>query len=119
MLPKGTTFLRNRHIWFNLTEPTEQTTNVLCVNLTTLDEECPDRECIISAKDYKGIGSDHPTAVAFSRAKLWDSQKIILCLANGTLKQAWGGDIPIATVELITVAALKSAQLNGDFKRLL
>jgi hypothetical protein len=55
VLPKGTTFIRDRHIWFNLTEPTSANSFVLCVNLTTMDEECVDDECRLSHSDYRWV----------------------------------------------------------------
>lgn len=81
--------------------------------------KCPDNECVILSKDYKGIAADHPTAVAFSRAKLWDAGKIVACLKSGHLKSPWGGDVTPETVEKILLVAKKSIQLNGDFKKLL
>jgi hypothetical protein len=52
VLPKGTTFIRDGHIWFNLTEPAKNCSLVLCVNLTTMDDDCVDDECFVQASDY-------------------------------------------------------------------
>ena len=119
MLEKGTTFIRQGHIWFNLTEPTRHSTSVLCVNLTTLDDECPDDECLIECAEYKWVEDGHPTAIAFSRARIWDSEKIESSLANGTLKKPHHGDVSKTTVNKVLKVAAKSVQLNSDFKKLL
>ena len=119
MLEKGTTFIRSGHIWFNLTEPTKHNSRVLCVNFTTLDAECPDDECQIQSSEYKWIEDNHPTAIAFSRARLWDAEKIKSCLADGTLKKPRFGNVPKSTVNKVLKIAAKSIQLNSDFKKLL
>jgi len=80
VLEKGTTFIRSGHIWFNLTEPKKHDSSVLCVNFTTLDDECPDDECQILPSEYKWIENNHPTVIAFSRARIWDAEKIKSCL---------------------------------------
>jgi hypothetical protein len=116
---KGTTFIRDGHIWFNLTEPTKHCSKVLCVNFTTLDEECPDDECQIKPSEYKWIEDGHPTTIAFSRAKIWDADKINSCLKAGTLKKPHHGDVPKTTVQKVLKVAEKSIQLSGDFKKLL
>jgi hypothetical protein len=89
------------------------------VNFTTLDDECPDDECSIQPSEYKWIKDDHPTAIAFSRARIWDSKKIVDCLARGILKKPSSGDVPKATVNKVLKIALKSVELNSDFKKLL
>lgn len=119
MLEKGTTFIRSGHIWFNLTEPTKHNSRVLCVNFTTLDAECPDDECQIQSSEYKWIEDNHPTAIAFSRARPWDAEKIKSCLADGTLKKPRFGNVPKSTVNKVLKIAAKSIQLNSDYKKLL
>jgi hypothetical protein len=119
VLEKGTTFIRSGHIWFNLTEPTKHNSRVLCVNFTMLDAECPDDECQIQSSEYKWIEDNHPTAIAFSRARLWDAEKIKSCLADGTLKKPRFGNVPKSTVNKVLKIAAKSIQLNSDYKKLL
>jgi hypothetical protein len=46
----------------------DQNGKVLCVNLTSFDEECVDDECLLDENDYAWIEAGHPTAVAFSKA---------------------------------------------------
>jgi hypothetical protein len=119
VLAKGTTFIRSGHIWFNLTEPTRHSPLVLCVNLTTLDDECPDDECLIESSEYSWVEDGHPTTIAFSRARIWDAEKIESCLADGKLKKPHDGDISKSTLNKILKIALKSGQLNCDFKKFL
>jgi hypothetical protein len=119
VLEKGTTFIRNGHVWFTLTEPKKNDPRVLCVNFTTLDDECPDDECHILPSEYKWIEENHPTTIAFSRARIWDSEKIKSCLANGTLKKPRFGDVPKSTVSKVLKSAAKSIELNGDLKAFL
>jgi hypothetical protein len=119
VLPKGTTFIRDRHIWFNLTEPTRGNSFVLCVNLTTMDEECADDECRLSHSDYRWVELDHPTVVAFSRARVWDARKIVLALKSGLLRRPVEGDIPKAALAKVIRSATTSRELSPDFKALL
>ena len=119
MLKKGTSFILNGHLWFNLTEPTAQNSHVLCVNLTCLDDECPDDECQITHVDYGFVKIGYPTAVAFSRARVWDSNNIIKHLGNGTLGKPGQGDVPAATVSKVVKIARTSRELSKDFKALL
>lgn len=119
MLPKGTTFIRHGHIWFNITEPTAQNPHVLCVNLTCLDEDCPDDECTISPEEYNWVKDGYPTAIAFSRAKMWDANKIKWCLQNGDLRKPKQGDVPLKTVAKVIKAALNARELNNDLRTLL
>jgi len=119
VLPKGTTFFRNNHVWFNLTEPSTHRLEVVCVNFTTLDEDCPDDECIVTQADYAWIEAGHPTAIAFSRAQLWDGEKIAECLRNGALRKPRQGDVPAATVAKVYRAAITSNQLSEDLRAFL
>ena len=119
MLPKGTSFIRRGHIWFTLTEPIKGNPDVLCVNLTTLDDECVDDECFITPSDYWWVEDNHRTVVAFSRARIWNATKIVETLKEGTLRKPREGDIPPATIVKIVKAALKSNQLSNDLKAML
>ena len=112
----GTAFVWDNHVWFVLSAP-DLRGQVLCVNLTTLDEECPDDECILSEADYAWIG--HSTAVAFSRARLWDAAKIGAALAGGALERPQPNTIPWATVEKVRKSAIASRGLRKEWKALL
>ncbi len=119
MLPRGTTFIRSEHIWFNLTEPTIQNPYVLCVNFTCLDDECQDDECPITKVDYAWIKEGYPTTIAFSRAQIWDANKIIACLQSGALRKPRQGDVPQATVLKVIKIAMTSRELNDDLRAML
>lgn len=56
---------------------------VLVTNWTTLDEDCTDDACILNPGDHPAIS--HPSAIAYSRARLWQAQKIIMAIENGLL----------------------------------
>lgn len=99
MLCKGTTFLWDGHLWFTLSDPTKTDLQVVCVNLTTLDDECPDDECLLSHSDYAWIEKNHPTAVAFSRHKLHNAEKIAAVIASGGLRVLLEGNIPPGNFE--------------------
>jgi hypothetical protein len=116
---KGTTFIRDRHIWFNITEPTPNDPYVLCVNFTCLDEECPDDECPVTREEYGWIMENYATTIAFSRARLWDANKISECLKNGSLRKPRQGDVPIATMMKVIAVAKVSRELSADLRRLL
>jgi hypothetical protein len=119
VLPKGTTFIRNGHIWFNLTEPTAQNRFVLCVNFTCLDQECVDDECPISNQEYAWVKNNYPTTIAFSFAQIFDANKIEACLINGTLRKPDEGDVPVATVLKVTTIGRTSRELHEEKRRLL
>jgi hypothetical protein len=116
VLAKGTTFIIHGHIWFNITEPTEQNPYVLCVNFTALDEDCPDDECPISRAEYAWVKDDYPTTIAFSRAKIWDAGKILRCLKDGTLRKPRQGNVPHATVLKVIKVALNARELSNDLR---
>jgi hypothetical protein len=84
-----------------------------------MDEECVDDECQLSHSDYRWVEHDHPTVVAFSRAKVWDARKIVHALKNGLLRQPVEGDIPKLTLAKVIRAATTSRELSPDFKALL
>jgi hypothetical protein len=101
-------------LWFTLTEPTADDSRVLWVNLTTLDDECPDDECLIDSSEYGWV--DHPTAVAFSRARLWNADKIVSAISSGILKKPRQGDIPRSTIAKVLSSAARSRELSRDLK---
>ena len=112
----GTAFVWDKHVWFVLSAPNPHG-QVLCVNLTTLDEECVDDECILSQADFSWI--EHRTAVAFSRAKLWPAKKISEAIASGALERPRPNAVPLATVEKVRISAIASRGLRKEWKILL
>jgi hypothetical protein len=84
-----------------------------------MDEDCVDDECLINPSEYKWVESDHPTVIAFSRARLWDANKILLALKAGALRKPRQGDIPKPTVAKVIKIAAKSRELGSDFKSIL
>ena len=119
MLPKGTTFFRSKHVWFTLSEPSRTNRDVLCVNLTCLDEECPDDECQVTHAEFAWVKEGYLTTVAFSRAQIWNADKLLSCLQSGSLSKPHGGDIPPATISKIIEIAKRSRELSDDQKALL
>lgn len=119
MLLRGTAFIRGQHVWFSITEPTALHSNVLCINLTSLDEECPDDECQLTNADYAWVKDGHKTAVAFSRAQIFDPVKIEKCIRSGILKTPHQGNVPAITLEKVIAAARSSRELSSDKKALL
>ena len=119
MLPKGTTFKRIGHVWFNLTEPKGTNRKVLCVNFTCLDEECPDDECPITSAEYNWVKGSYPTTIAFSRAQIWDADKIAACLKSRELRKPHQGDVPATTVMKVYRIAILSRELSDEKRALL
>jgi hypothetical protein len=119
MLCKGTTFIWDGHVWFTISEATQANSKVVCVNLTTLDDECPDDECLLSSTDYAWIEKSHPTAVAFSRHRLLRADKIAQVIASGSLKVPAEGNIPAATLSKVIGAARTSRELGDDVRAML
>lgn len=115
----GATFYRVGHPWIVVSDPQHPSGKVLCVNLTTLDEECPDDECILDNSDYAWIEVNHPTAVAFSRARIWSVAKLDGCIQSGYLKRANPPVVPAATLAKIVSAAKISRELGANHKALL
>jgi hypothetical protein len=89
------------------------------VNLTTLDDECPDDECVLGNADYAWIRPNHPTAVAFSRARIWDLAKLEAAIKSGLIKIPHPDMVPNATVLKVAAIAVKSVELRKDAKRML
>lgn len=119
MLVSGFAFWRNGHPWFVLTDPVPKSGNAVFVNLTTLDEECIDAECVLSDSDYAWIEKNHPTAVAFSRAEVWDVLKIEAAVNKGLLKTHKTPPIPAATLAKVRSIAKTARELSNDLKKLL
>jgi hypothetical protein len=116
MLSIGDTFIWDGHVWFVLSNPNAEGKS-LCVNLTTLDEECIDDECLLETTDYGWIR--HTTAVAFSRSKLFDTAKIAHAIEAGQVAASNPARLPDATMLKVKAAALNSVQLSESRKKLL
>jgi hypothetical protein len=84
-----------------------------------LDDDCPDDECLITRAEYNWVQDGYPTTMAFSRAKIWDSNKILACLQDGTLRKPRQGDVPPKTVLKVIKIAMTARELNGDLRALL
>jgi hypothetical protein len=115
----GTAFYRREHPYFVISDPASNDGKVLCVNLTTLDEDCIDDECCLDENDYAWIKPNHPTVVAFSRAQVWDSSKIEQCLRDGTLDPVTPPIVPSATIAKVVAIAKVSRELSPDMRKLL
>ena len=107
----GTAFLRNGHVYFVLSNPGPDG-KVLCVNLTTLDDDCVDDECVLDANDYAWIKPGHPTVVAFSRSEVWDGAAIDQCLGGGQLNAPQPPVVPLATVAKVAAIGKTSRELS-------
>lgn len=108
---------RKYHPWIVITSPIPASGGVVCVNLTTLDEDCVDDKCILSKADYAWIDDDHPTAVAFSYAQLYDVEKLGMTISKGLLKLANPTDIPAAT--LTKTRLIAKTALDEDLRKYL
>lgn len=117
MLTPGQAFWRIDHPWIIITDPIPQSGKVLCVNLTTLDEDCVDDQCILSSADYAWIKRDHPTAVAFSYAQSYDIEKLESAIQKGLLKPVTPPKIPSGTLRKIREVA--HSVLDAELRALL
>jgi hypothetical protein len=102
-----------------LTDPIPAKGKVVCVNLTTLDDDCVDDECILERADYSWIKEDHPTAVAFSFAQAYDVEKLNRALSDGLLKLASPSVVSAATFQKIRSSAKTALQLDDELRALL
>ena len=119
VLTTGSAFIWDGHVWFILSDPQANRGEVLCVNLTSLDAECPDDECFLDHSDYGWIEMNHKTVVAFSRARIWNASKIQMAIAKGLIKCPTLNVVPKATVSKVIKAALASRELGADMKAFL
>ena len=105
----GIAFLRTHggrvHPWIVITDPIPASGMVVCVNLTTLDDDCVDDQCVLEKSDYASIEEDHPTEVAFSYAWPYDVQKLDDVIRRGLLKLASPPDVPPQTLKKIRLIA--------------
>ena len=112
MVALGTAFYRHGHPYFIISDPAKNDGKVLCVNLTTVDEDCIDDECILNENDYAWIEVGHPTSVAFSKAVVWDSALIDQCLQDGKLIAANPPIVSATTVAKVAGIAKNSRELS-------
>ncbi len=119
MLTLGKAFIWDGHVWFVLSIPDCGNGHVLCVNITSLHDNCADDECILEHSDYCWIQEGHKSVIAFSRARLWDAKKVALAIKDGLVKCPRHGDVPKATVSKVIESALKSRELSKEMKILL
>lgn len=87
----------------------------LVVAWTTLDEECPDDECVLRPGDHSEI--THPSALALSRARVWDSAKLRQAVAAGLFRIA--EPLRPGVFQRLVENAAKSANLRREWKVLL
>lgn len=115
----GNVYWRDGHPWIVLSQAGHSSGYILCVNLTTLDEECVDDECILSKADYDWVEEKHPTAVAFSRARVWEESKFREAINRGLLTSGHPKSVSDACLKKIVKAAYSSKQLAKTKKNLL
>jgi hypothetical protein len=116
VVPEGSAFNWDGHVWFVLSDPLAPSGDVLCVNLTTMDDECPDDECELTNAEYAWIQPNHPTAVAFSRSKIWRVAKLKLALDRGLVTVPNPPVVPLATLNIVRNVGKTSREL-GPIKR--
>ena len=119
MIFVGTAFYRFEHPFFVISDPAQNGGKVLCVNLTTMDDDCVDDECPLDTNDYSWIKPNHPTVVAFSRAQIWDAAKIDQCLQSGYLKPVNPPIVSALTIAKVVAVARTARELSPDKKALL
>jgi hypothetical protein len=117
VISKGSAFIWEGHVWFILSDPKRHSGQVLCVNITTLDEECPDDECLLNPSDYGWI--KHASVAAFSRARVFKLVNLIEAINKGLLKQPVPNLIPLKTIQKIIICARCSRELSADKKKFL
>lgn len=119
MIAVGTAFFYKNHAFFVISDPAANSGDVLCVNLTTCDEECVDDECLLDHIDYAWIEVGHRTAVAFSRAQIFKAANIDQCLQSGLLKAVNPPVVPAATVAKVVAIAKTARELSRNKKAML
>lgn len=114
----GTAFYRLGHVYFVLSAPTPEG-KVLCVNFTTLDDDCIDDECPVNSNDYAWIQPGHPTTIAFSKSLVLDSALIDQCLKNGNLQPPNPPVVPAATCAKVALIGKISRELSPEYRDML
>ena len=81
----GSTYRCNlspRHIWVIISDPAENESRFVFVNLTTLTDNCIDDVCILQNEDYIPFLTQ-PTTVAYSRHKIGDVESMEMLVNVG------------------------------------
>lgn len=119
MFSKGDGFWCEGHVWIILSDPSKNDGQVLLVNLTTLDDDCPDDECILDETHYAWIKPNHPTAVAFSRFRIWNVARLSAAIGLKLVNAAHPKSLPGGTISKIIAAAKVSRELSRKAKGML
>jgi hypothetical protein len=103
-----------RHIYIPLFG-TENSTEFLLVNFSTLREGCVDDACVLNSADYTEL--KHETTVVYSKAIIGDKNAFLKAVADGKFVQM--EDLPSATFAKIIAGAHQSEELSKRQKALL
>ena len=95
-----------------LSEPFGPEEQVLVVNWTTLDSERIDDACVLQAGDHPMIR--HPSAMAYSRAHLWRTEKILFAIANDAVAEL--APVPQPVLKRIVEGGRQSPELRKEWK---
>ena len=82
---------------------------------TTLDEQCPDDECLLQPSDHPEIS--HASALAFSRARLWEAAKIQQSMTAGAVRLA--APLSPTVLKRVIASAHAARALRREWKSLL
>lgn len=88
---------------------------ILTAAWTSLDEECPDDECQLGPDDHAEIS--HRSALALSRARLWDAGKLRQAIAADLIQIR--APLGLGSLKRILLDALQSRNLRREWKTLL
>ena len=103
------------HVHVIVSTPPASGGSVLVVNWTTLDDECIDDAGILNTGEHPAIR--HPSAMAYSRAHLWQAEKIRVAVANGLLEEL--EPLNPALLNRIVEGGIKSPELRPEWKAML
>jgi hypothetical protein len=98
-----------------LLSPPNERGLVLAVNWTTFKEECVDEACFLDPGDHPALR--HRSTIAYSRAHLWQVEKIVAAVANGVLEEL--EPLSPATLTRLIAGARQSKELRREWKRML
>jgi hypothetical protein len=74
---------------------------------------------LVTRVEIWSIKPNHPTTVAFSRARVWDAVKIDQCLQNGLLHPANPPVVPANTVAKVVAIAKHARELSAEKRAML
>ena len=103
------------HVHLILSSPSTPSSAVLVVNWTTLDEDCIDDACVLYPGDHSVIR--HPSAIAYSRARLWQAEKIMIAVKNGLLDEL--ESLTPAVLKRVVEGGIVSPELRPEWKAIL